>query len=544
MDSDSEIADRTMISFFRRMPRDTSKSNTLLLRDARESALYRYFTAPRSPRARANSTVILVQSVEDPYYFGLFGLIVRSLRGRRAIRAEQLVMNSPRVGESSSIGRYFRARIINWLSLTKWRRLYRAYCDGVGYGGADLRHPLGDAFDLWRAFVAWRGLTSRQTLIEMSIDGVPAGDLINDSYLRFKPAPAVDLADIYLWLTIWNARRQIRRAKCYFRRARPALYLTSYSTYIQHGIAVRIALQGGVRVHSFSNYQEFAKQLSLDDWVHTKNPDGYADEFAKLTDPQDRLAEAEGALTARIAGALDATSGYMKKSAYTESTEPVPDVRDAVVVFLHDFFDSPHVYRDLVFADFWEWICFTIETMRDANIRFALKPHPNQINLNGPVFERLLLRYPGLSIISPKITNKQLVDAGMACAVTVYGTVAHEMAFLGVPSIACGHHPHVSFDFCRTARSRDEYAGLLRGFASLEFDKSEMRRQSLMFFYMHNLNLNAEGRNLRDAVADYRKAAADHAATGETLVRLLDAIEALPAFQSYVSALAETGVHQ
>jgi hypothetical protein len=453
-------------------------------------------------------------------------------------------MNSPRVGESRSIGWYLRARFINWLSLTKWSRLYCAYCDGVGYRGADLRHPMGDATDLWRAFVAWRGLTSRQMLIEMSIDGVPVGDLINDSYLRFKPAPTVDLEDIYLWLTIWNARRQIRRAQSYFRRSLPVWYLTSYSTYIQHGIAVRVALQRGVRVHSFSNYQEFAKLLSLDDWVHTKNPDDYANEFARLTDPEDRLAEAEAALTARIAGALDTTSGYMRESAYTESTEPVPDVRGAVLVFLHDFFDSPHVYRDLVFADFWEWICFTIETLRDANIRFALKPHPNQISLNGPIFERLRLHYPGLLIISPKITNTQLVDAGMACAVTVYGTVAHEMAFLGVPSIACGHHPHISFDFCRTARSRDEYADLLRGFASFDFDKGEMRRQSLMFFYMHNLNLDSERRNLRDAVADYRKASADHATSGERLVRLLHAIEALPAFQSYVSELAEIGARQ
>jgi hypothetical protein len=399
-----------------------------------------------------------------------------------------------------------------------------------------------DAVDLWRAFVCWRSLVSREKLLTLTIEGVPAGDLINDAYLRFKPAPTVDLADAYLWLTIWNAHRQFRRARDYFRSVRPILYLTSYSTYIQHGAAVRVALQSGVRVYSFSNYQEFAKELSLEDWVHTKNPDGYADEFAKLSGPQERLAEAEKALQARIAGAIDTTSGYMKKSAYAQSAEPVPDVRGAVVIFLHDFFDSPHVYRDLVFADFWEWICFTIETLRHAGIPFVLKPHPNQIGLNGPVIEQLRLRYPGLSIISAKITNLQLVRAGMACAVTVYGTVAHEMAFLGIPSIACGHHPHVSFDFCKTAANRAEYAALLTGFATLQFDKAEMRRQSLMFFYMHNLNLGAQDSNLRDAVADFRKASADPAATGQDLVRSLDVIASLPAFSGYISALAGIGI--
>jgi predicted pyridoxine 5'-phosphate oxidase superfamily flavin-nucleotide-binding protein len=519
-----------------------SKAHALLLPDGRESALYRYFSA-RSPReASRPSAAVLVQSVEDPYYFGLFGLIVSALRNLRALRPEQFVLNSPRVGESRSVRRFLQSRFINWLSLTKWIRLYRAYCGAVGYRGAGLRHPISDAVDLWRAFVSWRGIVSREKLLALSIEGVPAGDLINDAYLRFKPAPTVDLADSYLWLTIWNAHRQIRRARNYFRRVRPILYLTSYSTYIQHGAAVRVALQNGVRVYSFSNYQEFAKELSLEDWVHTKNPDGYAGEFATLSSPQGRLAEAEKALQARIAGAIDTTSGYMKKSAYAESAEPVPDVRAAVVIFLHDFFDSPHVYRDLVFADFWEWICFTIETLRGAGIPFVLKPHPNQIALNGPVIEQLQLRYPGLSIISAKITNLQLVQAGMACAVTVYGTVAHEMAFLGIPTIACGHHPHVSFDFCKTAGSRAEYAGLLRRSVALEFDKAEMRRQSLMFFYMHNLNLGEEARNLRDAVADFRKAAADPAATGQDLVRSLDVIAALPAFRDYISALAKIGI--
>jgi hypothetical protein len=518
-----------------------SKSHGLLLPDARESELYRYFAARPRVSASHGSPVVLVQSVEDPYYYGLFGLIIASLRSRRAIRVEQFVMNSPRVGESRSIWRYFFARLINWASLTKWVRLYDAYCDGVGFRGAGLLHPIGDAVDLWRAFRTWRRLTSRQMLIALSIDGVPSGDLINDSYLRFKPAPTVDLGDPYLWLTIWNAHRQIRRARNYFRRVGPMIYLTSYSTYIQHGVAVRVALQNEVQVYSFSNYQEFAKKLSLEDWVHTKNPDGYAGEFETLSNPQDRLAEAEAALSARIAGSIDATSGYMKKSAYARSAESVPDVEGAFVIFMHDFFDSPHVYRDLVFADFWEWVCFTIDTLREAGIPFVLKPHPNQISLNGPVFERLHQRYPGISIISANITNSQLVESGMVCAVTMYGTVAHEMAFLGIPTIACGRHPHISFEFCRTAGTREEYARLLRCFDKNGFEKDKMRRQSLMFFYMHNLDLPPDERDLRDAVAGFRRASGDLEVTGRQLVQALDAIEALPAFRGYISALANCG---
>jgi hypothetical protein len=58
---------------------------------------------------------------------------------------------------------------------------------------------------------------------------------------------------------------------------------------------------------------------------------------------------------------------------------------------------------------------------------------------------------------------------------------------------------------------------------------------------MHNLNLDPDEQRLRDAVADYRKAAADSSCAGDELLRSLDAIEALPAFRRYVRSLTELG---
>jgi hypothetical protein len=374
--------------------------------------------------------------------------------------------------------------------------------------------------------------------MSLAIAEIPVGDLVNDSFLRFKPAPTVDIRDVYLLVVIWQAYRDIRRAMDYFQHVRPILYLTSYTTYVQHGIAVRVALQCGVRVFSFSNYQQFAKPLSKMDWVHTSNPDGYADEFSSLENSDQKLAEAEEALSARMTGGIDRATAYMKRSAYTESGDPVPDVKGAVVIFLHDFFDSPHVYRELVFPDFWEWVCFTIETLSKAGIRFFLKPHPNQIELSDVVLQDLRHRYPTISIVSPNITNKQLAEAGLACAVTVFGTVAHEMAYLGVPSIACAHHPHVSFEFCKTVKSRSEYAEALLRYAGINLNRALMRRQSLIFYYMHNLNLSAEEKSLRDTVFQLRNKGDGSPVTHQDLSKLLDEISGLPAFVAYISSLA------
>ena len=509
----------------------------LLVPGSHEKRVYQYFKKMYWPTLGSRN-VVLVQCVEDIYYFSLFGRVVTSLREHCSVRVEQFVLNSLRSGESDSLKGFLRTRFIYVLVGKKWVGLYKSFCDGVGYRSTGFKFLFGDVIDAFRAVKCWRGLGNKDTLNSLAVGGVLVGDLINDSYLRFKPAATVDLEDTYLWLIIWQAHRDIRRAKYYFSRVRPKLFITSYSSYIQHGIAVRVALQQGVRVFSFGNYQELAKELTLKDWTHTKNTDDYANRFSMLENQDQKLAEADAALTARMSGTIDSATAYMKKSAYAETGEPVPDVRGTAVIFLHDFFDSPHVYRDMVFPDFWEWASFTIETLEQANIRYFIKPHPNQIDLSSGVLNDLIRRYPGIRMISPNITNKQLVQAGMACAVTVYGTVAHEMAYLGVPTIGCGDNPHISFDFCKTAKNKTEYAELLKESGKLNFDKPAMKRQSLIFYYMHNLNSSAEEKSLLDAVARLRNDCGSPALSNQQLHESLESISALPEFNAFISGLA------
>lgn len=509
----------------------------LLVPNSHEKSVYQYFKKMHRPTSGTRD-VALVQCVEDIYNFSLFGRVITSLCEQCPIRVEQFVLNSLRSGESGSLKGFLRTRFINGLAGKKWVELYKSFCGRIGYRSTGLGFPFGDAMDAYRALICWRGLGSKDVLISLAIDEVPVGDLVNDSYLRFKPAATVDLEDTYLWLIIWQAHRDIRRAKHYFSRVRPKLYITSYSSYIQHGIAVRVALQQGVRVFSFGNYQELAKELTLTDWTHTKNTDDYADRFSMLENQDQKLAQADAALAARMSGTIDSATAYMKRSAYAETKEPVPDVRGAVAIFLHDFFDSPHVYRDMVFPDFWEWACFTIETLEQANTRFFIKPHPNQIDLSSGVLNDLIRRYPAIRMISPNITNKQLAQAGLACAVTVYGTVAHEMAYLGVPTIGCGDNPHISFDFCKSAKNKTEYAELLKESCQLNFDKPAMKRQSLIFYYMHNLNSGAEEKSLLDAVAKLRNDCGSPALNNQQLHESLENISALRGFNAFISGLA------
>jgi hypothetical protein len=502
-----------------------------------EWEIYNYFNSTKKP-VQNNKDVVLLQCVEDPYYFSLFGLVITSLVKCNSMRVDQFVIHSLSVGESESLAKFIKGRLFGRLQRKKWVGLYRSFCNHIGYRSVGFQTPVKDALDFYLAYKCWRNLISKDSLIKLTVDDVLIGDLVNDAFLRFKPSPTVDLKDLYLLVIIWQAYRDISRAKKYFKKVKPKIYLTSYTTYIQHGIATRVALMSGVRVFSFGNSQEFAKELSQLDWFQSKNPVGYSKDFSKLTNLEKKITVSKFALDARISGVIDSATSYMKQSAYSDFGQPVPDVKGAVVVFLHDFYDSPHIYPDMVFSDFWEWTCFTIETLKKANITFVIKPHPNQINLSDNVLLDLKKRYPDIVLISSKITNKQLVKAGVVCAVTVYGTVAHEMAYMGVPTIASARHPHISFDFCKTAKNKIDYAELLIKSSQLNLEKVEMKRQSLIFYYMHNLNLCEEEKLLLHVLSKLRQCYANPE-TSQPInqLDLLHEISFNPAFNAYISRL-------
>jgi hypothetical protein len=499
------------------------------------------------PSTARGARTIAIQLVEDPFYYALFGAIVAEIRRHQQATAELVVVRAI----SGAIGLGIRPWLLRsvpmtWIMSTKWVRAYAGIADRVAYRSHSWRHPWQDLVDLFRSFSVWRRVRTCDGRDDFALDilGVPVGDLISDTYLRFRPSPRFDAADPFVLRLIWQAHCAIRRARRYFRERVPMLYLTSYTTYLEHGVPVRVALQEDIRVCSFGSLNRFHKELTLQDWFHTANCDAYRSDFAALDRQEQRLAEAEQQLRTRLSGGIDSATSYMKVSAYATSGQAVPDdIAGAVVVFLHDFYDSPHVYPDIIFGDFWRWACFTIDTLSAAGINFYLKPHPNQVQLSSDVLDQLRALYPQARYISQGLTSAQLAAAGLACGVTVYGTIAHELAYLGVPTIGCARHPHTSLDFCRTARSKSEYAALLRSTTSLPFDAATMRRQALCFYYMHNLHGDADELELRSRLTALWKACQDPDSSQDELLAALAELRQSPAFEQRVSKMLEVNSH-
>lgn len=508
-----------------------------------------YFAARCRDKAAENSPIVTVQCVEDLFYFFLFGEIVSALRAQMPVRVEMFVLRSLRSPPEDKSPRSIFRQIARWvynnrLTDRKWIALYSSYADGIAYRSAPLLAPWTELANWFRADRLWRSLTSKDDLVAMEAGGILIGDLVADSYIRWRPSPVLRLEDPYLRKVIRQALRDLHRARAYFQKKRPVLFLTSYTSYVQHGVAARVAAQLGIRVQSFGNFQDFSKLITAEDSCHQRRYDDYSRDFDRLDNQPQKLADADQRLSARLGGVIDDEISFMKTSSYGAHELDIPDVRGAVIVFMHDFYDSAHAYRWMLFHDFWEWICFTIEALNERNIPFFLKPHPNQDAASAADCERLRALYPGLNFLPPKVSNRQLVTGGMACAVTVYGTVVSEMAYLGIPAISCADNPHIGFEIGRSARTREQYLSFLDRHAELAGDAKEMRRQACAYYFMQTLNLPEEDRDLRDRfvkqVFKMIEAYQNDKWDAEDLINDFRVMAASPGFVKFIDDLAVT----
>jgi hypothetical protein len=516
-----------MRTFFSRIPPDD-----------KVKVLYQYLAREASSlKEHTSKPIFAVQGVEDPLFYGLLSIISIDVQ-QRVESAGRLVITR---SFSSGIGKGFhvflmRSGLVSWLISSQWARLSRQVVGAVGYRSQSFNYPFADLYDFWRAYKLWRSLRNSEDISKLEIRNILVGDLVIDSYLRFRPSPRFLVKDRFVLTVLWQAHRDIRRAYVFFSKCKPKFYISSYATYIQHGVAVRVALKVGVPVYIVSSGLVFGKKLELDDYFHVADTSTYSSVFEKLDHQEEKLSMAEEQLKHRLSGGIDEATSYMRSSAYSHNNEILPNVKGAVVIFLHDFYDSPHVYDDLIFPDFWSWICFTIDTFTQAGINFYIKPHPNQISLSDHAVQLLLQQYPQLQMLSSSITNSQLVEGGMICGITAYGTVAHELAYMGVPSISCAKHPHHSFEFCRTAKNLDEYKKFLQKPTIQPLPVKEMRRQALAFYYMHNIYCGEDNIALRRQFNTWLREV--HHVDGVKLLEELVKFRELTAYRQFIIELA------
>jgi hypothetical protein len=447
-----------------------------------------------------NKKVVLIESNNDILYSKLFLKIIINLRQKVYVdcyAASILGFNSTLHNRKLSIlYSYVKSLVINM----QWTRVYKINLikNGFSYNTFNL-------LDYFRygvfALRLWSDAKSSFNK-EFSIFGIKVGDLIIDSYIKFKPNNKFIINDLFTLYLLFIAIIYLKRTKKLIDHIKPDIYLASYSTYLQHGIPVRLALSCGVDVRLFSNPRNFAKEATIHYPFHTDSGVGYMN----LANNNMYLYEkSKERLLERISGKIDNSIIYMKRSAYDSSVKDGKYVNAECVIFLHSFSDNVHCYPDFIFTDFMDWLETTVLILQKLNIKFMIKAHPNE-TCQGQIAVSEIKRTFGEAFFVPEnCDNKKLVHHGLRLGITAYGTVAHELAFLGIPSLSCSHNPHFEFKFNYVAKNLFDYTNFLNNFKKIKFDGEHLKMEACMFYTSHNLVKNNSDMHLENIYTKLHK---------------------------------------
>jgi len=467
-------------AFFVRWGLDENEKHFIKLMKSRLKSMQ----SPQGPK-------VLLQMPADYFCLTLFSMVVSGLRPSVVGGLWHQNIMSNLKGESLGFVRHPGRRLARFLDRQKWAKIYATL--GVR-SVLDLEPSLlSRFFNKVGAKRIMATLKGKQDLLDLRLNGLVCGDLIYDTYLRYRVQPTVDVNDPYLAYLIAKALDAQQAARSIFKAHQFDLFFSNYSSYIQHGIPVRVALECGVDVYTAGNLSQYLKKLSVNDHLHTTEHWTYKEKFSKYKEHDLLIAQAKNMLEKRFTGGVDEATQYMKTSAFLKSSELMPNGVEGVV-FLHDFFDSPHCHRWMLFPDFLDWARFTLGIIEKHQLPIAIKPHPNQLPESIEVVDMLKKEFPSVRWLPTTLSNQVIFQSGIRCGISVYGTILHELAYHGIPALAAGDHPHSAFDIATTPNSIEEYRRYLIQFRELRLSDNA-KKEVLAFYYMHNINKN-EGLDL------------------------------------------------
>ena len=344
----------------------------------------------------------------------------------------------------------------------------------------------------------------KDEVLNLKINKIQIGDLVYDTYLRFRAKPTLELEDSSFNDILNYSICLFDKWNNFFNLIKINTILVPYSSYIHWGIPCRIALSKGVPVITYGSNFYIISSLNKKYQFHSKNFHFYKSIFKKLNNQDQRLNYAKISLDNRLNGDIDLGTSYMKNSAYSNSESSNLNLKSNqrwCIVFLHCFFDSPHIYGQGLFSDFYEWINYILEIASlNKNIIYLIKEHPNGLPENKSIIETLQKKYlnsDNIKFIPSKVSNKEIINLNPNAVFTYYGTVAHEFAYLGFPVITAGDNPHMNYEFIYNPSSLDDFKYYIINVGKYGLPKKYLKSDIEEFYYMH-YNYFSESLNSND----------------------------------------------
>jgi len=157
-----------------------------------------------------------------------------------------------------------------------------------------------------------------------------------------------------------------------------------------------------------------------------------------------------------------------------------------VLVACHSFWDAQHSGGSFLFPDFSSWLEHLVELARRSEHRWRIKLHPDQRDVSigvEPAVRALVADVPNVELIPNGVPNSRLIAEGVDLVTTVYGTVAMEFPWFGVPAVtAKPASVHSPYSYALQAQTVEELDRILLDPSCWEYpiDREEIHEYVFM----------------------------------------------------------------
>lgn len=325
-------------------------------------------------------------------------------------------------------------------------------------------------------------------------DGIAVGNYAADTAVRITRDPQMTDEGVGLLRLMVMDCLQIKAASEWVASNAPVIaYVTSHLVYTNWATAANVlTARGAVAIlagHEASGFQldlvasppaPGAPQYSvmahgraavLDAIIGDASPERRAlvRKVGALASSPDSLGQ--GWWTIDTATSFDrSSSSPLRRRARQRLGLPADSTAETVFVLGHCFSDAPRSEHGL-FDDYWAWICWTLDrAMEITEKNWVLRFHPfSSIYGEQAVTPRLIERYGDADNIyfDNRLLSKDEFFSACDVAVTVRGTLGHELVRNGIPVIVAGDSAYSQAGFVYAPQTLAEYESLLRTSAAM-----------------------------------------------------------------------------
>ena len=305
------------------------------------------------------------------------------------------------------------------------------------------------------------------------------GDLRYDNLLRREQRASTPIFNKKIIEGLTEDCKRYNFWNKFFNKCNVKAFIASHGTVYTHGLIARLAATKGITVYNISP-QAGCKYNTLNELYdhHTFIPkelflyfwNNYRQQSISLG--KQLLENQMGIANNKEKTKLYTQHAYSKdKEIYTHSEIcrqlNINSSFPIVVIASHAFNDVPHGHRHRLFIDYYEWLVETLKICYEIpNINWLVKEHP-QVGKRYKVSqtaEKLVNtkydRCQNIKLAPQDMSNLSLLNFCHA-VVTVSGTMAHELACFGIPSILAGSSDYSDCGFTYNPLSINEYKTIL-----------------------------------------------------------------------------------